>query len=637
MNTLGTLDEDSDTTNELIDGVVSAADPQWGDDAPRGARVVLSRIIKDGANVPLFLGQTLINSLRDVGYNHTTSAVCEHVDNAVEAGASEIRIYFSENGPKNSRTFNVMVLDNGKGMAPNVLKVACSFGGSLRFGNRHGIGRYGMGMKDAALSMSPVLEVYSWQAPGAYYNLTLDVAAIGQDKGNVVYLPDPQLIDTLPAEVSMALTSPMVYPKGDMQHLLCRDAGELDEKLGSSGSIVFMPDCDRLTYRKVSTLVDHAVREMSRVYRRQLDRGLKLYVNNRLVEAFDPMYQMKTARHNRIPELEGREKSSRLVIRREIPISVAEDSKTTYDVVARLYFLPIREWSQLPRKVLKNDLKVFDSGISFVRREREVDFKHIQGMAGKGQHHRDHWWRLEVDFPAELDEAFGVAMNKQGVRPKGYVQEDIARAIADDLSVVRKTIEQFWSESASQDAKAPLNEAEQRANEAESLQATLLPQPTPANDHEQRMLDDNLRTLAVGLKRDGESDEEAFQRLKNSRFTTTFKHDEDAAFYRVDFKLGKVILTINTAHAFFNKLYKPLSAFAKMTVEANVVDGDAQIDATLAEEASQVLTNLQLMLLSLGRTQSEMIVVDPTGERQKLFDNLRRQWSINLDTQLAIE
>ena len=38
------------------------------------------------------------------------------------------------------------------------------------------------------------------------------------------------------------------------------------------------------------------------------------------------------------------------------------------------------------------------------------------------QRHGDaNWFRIEIDFPGELDEAFGVATNKQGVRPKGYV------------------------------------------------------------------------------------------------------------------------------------------------------------------------------------------------------------------------
>ena len=59
----------------------------WGADAPRGGKAVMGRILKENSTVPLFFGQTLIQSLRDLGYNHTTSALCEHVDNAIQAGA----------------------------------------------------------------------------------------------------------------------------------------------------------------------------------------------------------------------------------------------------------------------------------------------------------------------------------------------------------------------------------------------------------------------------------------------------------------------------------------------------------------------------------------------------------------------
>src|SRR6266850_2800601 len=70
----------------------------WADDAPRGGKAVLNRIIKEKATVPLFLGQTLIQSLRDLGYNSTTSALCEHVDNALQWGATEVRVYFRQTG-----------------------------------------------------------------------------------------------------------------------------------------------------------------------------------------------------------------------------------------------------------------------------------------------------------------------------------------------------------------------------------------------------------------------------------------------------------------------------------------------------------------------------------------------------------
>src|SRR5690349_19756857 len=72
----------------------------WAPDAPRGGRAVMNRILKEKATVPLFFAQTLISSLRDVGYNHTTSALCEHVDNAIEAGATEIRVFVRQTGKK---------------------------------------------------------------------------------------------------------------------------------------------------------------------------------------------------------------------------------------------------------------------------------------------------------------------------------------------------------------------------------------------------------------------------------------------------------------------------------------------------------------------------------------------------------
>jgi hypothetical protein len=123
-------DED---VQETVDSSTTA---NWGADAPRGGKAVMNRVLKEKATVPLFFAQTLIQSLRDVGYNHTTSALCEHVDNAIQANATEIRIYFRQSGKKGEYEIDAAVYDNGAGMAPNVLKVATAFGGSLNYGRR---------------------------------------------------------------------------------------------------------------------------------------------------------------------------------------------------------------------------------------------------------------------------------------------------------------------------------------------------------------------------------------------------------------------------------------------------------------------------------------------------------------------
>jgi hypothetical protein len=609
---------------------------QWGADAPKGARAVFSRIVKEGANVPLFLGQTMISALRDLGYNHTTSAICEHVDNSYQWGAQDVRLYFHEKGKKGARKIDVLVLDNGIGMSPNVLRAVTAFGGSLCYDNRETVGKYGMGMKAAALSMGPTLEIYSWQESGGIYRMILDTAEISNKNTNVVQLPEPVLVDTLPPEVREILVRPMAFPKAaDEQEVLADTDEMLPEMLGKSGTIVYIPDCDRLTFRTAKTLVDHATKEMSRIYRRFLKDGRNLFINNRRIRPFDPTYRMDEAVHASIAELE--EQKGRLVQTWTLEIPVEEDSPVIRQINVRLFLLPIENWDQLGRKILKNDLRVFeDTGVSFVRNGREVHMGPLASITGK-MGTRDSWWRLEVDFPAALDEAMGVAVNKQGVRLKAYVIEIIKKAIQAELSNVKSRIEQHWSTRATEAAKSKVREAEQRASEAEMLQSTRLPEPV-MTDEEKQEREQQLRAMAAGLKRADESDDEAFQRVQKSKYITDFRHDDDAPFYRVEHKLGKIILRINTAHPFFDALYKPLAQIAKRSAEVRIAgeDDDIALDTELVKSCADALVTLELMLLSLARTQSEMTWNDPEGTTQRMLDKLRRQWSLNLMNQLSV-
>jgi hypothetical protein len=611
--------------------------PRWGDDAPKGAKVVLGRIIKDGAKVPLFFGQTLAHSLRDMGYNSTTSALCEHADNAIQWGATEVRIYFNQTGKRGGYQIDVLVLDNGEGMAPHVLKVATSFGGSMVYENRDGIGRYGLGMKAAALSMGPVMDLYSWQEPGAIYNMTLDVDDIGNNRSNLIELPDPNLIDDLPSEVSRILYTPMVFPKNptETQDLLAYDVKQLPERLGPSGTIVFMPGCDRLTSQTAQTLVEHATKEMARIYRRQLDKGLRLFVNNRRVEPFDPTYWLLSARHTRVEDI--RETRSRLMNSWQIEMPVAEGNTTHYPVSVRLYALPIEDWGDLPRTVVRNSLRVYDDHtVSFMRNDREVHIGTIPELTGK-KHHDNNWLRVQVDFPGQLDEAFGVAVNKQGVRPKKYVLKLIAEKTQADVTAVKEHIKKHRSEQAALQSGSKLSEAERRANDADRLQGKPMPQPASDTEEEKQALEGNLRALAIGLKRDGETDDEAFERIRHSKFVTVFKHDDYWPFYHIDFTYGKVVLTINTAHSFFAKLYEPLSKIAANTSVSIAGDeaDESDVPPHLADDCAEVLIALQLLLLSLARTQSLMSTDDESEEHHKLFEKLRREWSANLETQLT--
>lgn len=608
--------------------------PQWGVSAPRGGRAVLSRILKDGAKVPLFLGQTLVNSLRDLGYNSTTSALCEHVDNAIQWGATEVRVYFNQTGKLGNYKIAVLVYDNGQGMAPHVLKVATAFGGSMVYDNRSNIGRYGMGMKAAALSLSPVLEIYSWQEPNSIYNMTLDVNDIGSSRSNLIELEDPSLSDQLPSEVADIMTRALVFPKNptESQELMATTRDELRTKLGRSGTIVYMPDCDRLTSGKAQTLVEHATREMGRIYRRFIAKGLRLYVNNRLVEAFDPTFWMQSARHTKVEDLSPT--GSRLIGSWPIEIPTGENATETAPIIVKLFALPYEQWSSLPRKVLKNDLHIFDDYIvSFMRNDREVEIGASYPKLKIRRHGESTWLRLEIDFPGEVDEGFGVAANKQGVRLRDYVSKIIVEKVGPEIATVRETIAAQQAKRATLKSGSKTSEAERRATDAEPFQGKPLPEPTP---QEAAAMEENLRGLALVLRREGETDEEAFNRIKTSRYLIQFKHDEYWPFYHCEFRFGKVILTINTAHPFFQKIWQPLSDLAKtVAVAEEAGDEAAEIPTDVGNTCSDVLVGIQSLLFSLARTQGQLSRDENESEFKHLFDKLRREWSENLATQLT--
>ncbi len=613
-------------TDQSLHEQADASTLNWGDDSPRGGKAVMARILKESATVPLFFGQTMIQSLRDVGYNHTTSALCEHVDNAIQAGATEIRAYFRQTGKKGDYQTDSAVYDNGPGMPPALLKVATSFGGSTTFGNRQGIGRFGMGMKTAALSMSPVMELYSWQERGAIYSMTLDVEAVGKDRRNLVELPEPTLLTELPDELADVFKRPMVYPTDrTAQELLAPDSGDLYEYLGRSGTIVYMPQCDRLTYAKAGTLVDHAVKEMARVYRRFLGNGLKLFVNNRRVEPVDPTYSMPNARHVRLEDVPV--KMSRLIVSKQVPVRIAERSERTAPITIKLYRLPIEEWSSLPRKTLRNDLKVFDeSTVSILRNDREVFAGPMAWLTTR--HSVSHWYRVQIEFPGVLDEAFGVAANKQGVRLKGYVEDAIKEAIGDEITTINDEIKRFQGQQASAREPAKPSTSEARAGEVDSFQQNPLGrEPTP---EEVAQLDENLRGLALTLKRDGETEEQAFERVRNSKYIIDFKYDEYWPFYDVKHRFGRVILTINTAHPFFSQLYDPVRKFGPSQPDGEGVEASAQQVGT---NPGPILA-LDLLLLSLARTQSRLS--GSNDEVGRLLDVLRREWSDTYRVQLTV-
>ena len=62
-----------------------------------------------------------------------------------------------------------------------------------------------------------------------------------------------------------------------------------------------------------------------------------------------------------------------------------------------------------------------------------------------------------------------------------------------------------------------------------------------------------------------------------------------------------MILRVNTAHPFYQKVWQPLGELAKRTVELGDSDSGEWAGQDVADKSRKALVGLQLLLLSLAR------------------------------------
>jgi hypothetical protein len=457
-----------------------------------------------------------IQATRDSGYKGTASAISELVDNSIQAGASRIVIsVIAKAGQEGDgeTPIEIFVLDNGCGMDPFTLRQALRFGGSTRFGNRIGLGRYGMGLPNASLSQARRVSVYTWRLPDAaprrgeaperVYMSYLDVDEIVRCQMDEV--PRPEVVKNPPTDC-----------------------------VGSSGTLVFWSRCDRLDNRRISTITRKLESELGQRFRHFLWGGLKILLNGHAIKAFDPLYLRQNA------EVSGGHPFGEELVY-EVRASV--DQQTTGWVRVRFSELPVYEWHKLSNEEKRRIGLSKGAGVSIVRAGREVDY----GWFFMGRKHRenyDDWWRCEIQFDPVLDEAFGITHTKQQVRPQSYLIE----ALAPDLEATARVLNARARKAhIAVKAGERFSEAERVAGERDHL---LRPLPIKAPPKAKALIKD-LEKSHPTLRQPREGDESPYAIVEAVvKDTCFFAHAHDGK---------RLVLILNPDHPFYREIYKPLA------------------------------------------------------------------------------
>ena len=314
--------------------------------------------------IPVLVDENnFLEAIRDAGYRNSAAAVAELVDNAVEAGATVVEIDITSNGDLEFPV-QISVTDDGQGMSLRELRLALVFGGSSRFGSRDSFGRFGMGLPSASLSLARDVEVVSWRGSSIRtVGLSLD------DRDGL-----------------------------NGQGVRSRRLGR-DRMPTPSGTSVVLRSCDRHGYERPGWLKRSISAELGRVFRRQLESGLRISVNGDKIPAREHLLLKAGA------SLYGD------MLRYQI-----DGPGGGGQVRVQFSELPVLHWSTMS-SAEKAALGVPSAKpISVLRAGREID-RGWWFMGSKKRENYDSWWRCEVDFDPILDEWFGVSYTKQGIQP----------------------------------------------------------------------------------------------------------------------------------------------------------------------------------------------------------------------------
>lgn len=389
-----------------------------------------------------------IQAMRDNGYKNTAYALAELIDNSVQANAKSVEIICVEtvqqiNQRHLKRLAMIAVLDDGDGMTGLVLRKALQFGNGTRLNDRSGIGRFGMGLPNASISQAARVDIWTWQnGPDNALHSYLDVDEIRQRKLRDVPLPQPS---SVPEEWRSRA-----------------------EGLGTSGTIVVWSKlgADRMTWKGAKATLRNTGWLLGRIHRRFInDKSLSINLvggedgalEKNQVTINDPMYLLPAptlpAPYNAEPMFEH-------VLDEPISVEVngeVFEVRTSYSVAKPTTLELAGSSNRGDTKYGKDAAE--NIGVSVMRAGRELMLDRSWTIQYDP---RDRWWGCEVEFPADLDEIFGVTNNKQAATVFNELSALDWRELAEGEETLPEVIERLREEGDPKGVLLHLSEAIKR-------------------------------------------------------------------------------------------------------------------------------------------------------------------------------
>jgi len=567
--------------------------------------------------------QQMGDALRNTGYKTIESAVSEIIDNAIDAEANDIFVIVKSTiDPNTSRkgVTEIAFLDNGNGMDLEKLGSCLGLGFTTRQG-RKGMGRFGVGLPQSSMYACPSVDVYSWQ--NGYENCH----KVFLDINKVTSGEQTQIDDPVPAGIPDKYKTFLKYKTEKKQY---------DFK--QNGTFVHWKNCDRVSPKMITPLFKRLQFQLGRKFRYLIANGSH---NIRLIDSDDgnqidivpndPLFLMNPNFIMGNPNDPGNP------LKGTEPLFEPFTNETCKDGIVRI---PVKYVHKESRKIEESEVlvkfsKVRDifydqtafaiepgkttmgkfvgelEGISIVRAGREIDSGMFDFYSNINQpQHR--WWGCEISFETELDEAFGVANNKQNVElhsldKNDYKNEEVQPMWIQLYTVVHTTIGNMYaknqalrqgSRSTGPIVNPPATEiinTVEKKNPTEGI-TDIVKLEVPIEELEDRAKE------ALGKSGKENLTPEIVNNYIKNKMNFSYEDRGSAGIFDYTFTLGTCSVFINTSHIFYKTFLAALN------------------------EDLGAKTAFELFIGALVKTIEEQ----SNDRDQELIDTLVQRWNIKL-------
>lgn len=537
--------------------------------------------------------ETVIESLRDNGYNNTAYALAELIDNSLQATATRVEVGFIEEqlAPKKNYTVSEIALwDNGVGMDIDTLRIAMQFGGGNHRKDIGGMGKFGMGLPNSSISQCRRVEVWSWKGNNEAHYTYLDVDEMKSGK-----------LEEVPLPISMPI--PEKYEKAFFT------------KKPESGTLIIWSKLDRLSWKTGKSIYRHCEHLVGRMYRNFIsDDNIKIesityrksgenkldVYDRETFKANDPMYLKK---NTSLPALPGSYKNEAFFEKMDeeaVSVEYVDNNGDLKrdDVIITTSMVK----KSISNKILKDVTGKLGGtawgkhcsknvGVSIVRANRELVIRD-SFLTSALRESKGRFIGIEVSFPPTLDAVFGVTNNKQDAvklipydmktiftqagfdSEQEYLRdlEENSDSLLQVLKVVREIKKQVAAltkslESINVEGRGIKNDAQNTPSEDAASRATQGSVNRDNHGHgtkEKPPKELIKQDVVAHLKNEGGmSEEEATEKaerliLTGNRFLIEDVARDSESFFDVSTSKGLTLVLFNTNHVFYKQLVSKL-------------------------------------------------------------------------------